>query len=329
MKKILAKLLPQWMLESIRVIRTSVRYSFENQYWFWWEITHSFLLSNKKSDLAVLMIYSHVLEKGITMPNRKTGFGYDRIRMIINLTKRAIDKYASDCIEIQSTLTDLEQYLRLHETAGFSLPNDITTGITELLKYKTVNTVSCYENNASNYFSKTNDFSEFAKQRHSVRWYKENSPINKDTIFQAIQLAQTAPSACNRQSTKVYVIEDADIKKRVLDMQNGNRGFGFLADKIILLTADMRYWNYKERTSAYLDAGIFCMNLLYALHYYKIGACTLNAHLSISQKRTLRQLLNYDKAEMPVVFIAIGEVPDKFMICGSQRLNTEEICKFL
>lgn len=325
----LSQLLPQWTVNILRVSRVSISYFVETLHWAIFDTTKSSILPNKTSDLADLMIKSHVLEKGITMPNPRLGFGYDRVRGLIDSISRAIKNYPSSSIEIQSALMDLEQYLQIHETADFNLPSDISIGIKQLLKNKLYNTAVCFDTSSSDFFSPTKDFREFALQRHSVRWYDKNSTIDKKTLMQVIQVAQTAPSACNRQSTRIYVIEDDEKKQAVLDIQNGNRGFGFLADKILLLTADMRYWNYKYRTSAYLDTGIFCMNLLYALHYYKIGACTLNAHLDFKQRKALRVLLGYSKAEIPVVFIAIGKVPQKFMICGSQRLKTENICKFI
>ena len=323
------RILPTWMHNVLRIIRAAISYTNESIYWYWMELTNCSIIPNEKSELANLMIKSHVLEKGITMPNRRLGFGYDRVRALITWTNEAIKKYSPNRIEIQTTLNVLDQYFQIHKTANFQLPDDIHFGITQLLKYKTFETSICYETNSIDYFSKTKDFKDFAHQRHSVRWYDKNNKIDKATLLDAIQLAQTAPSACNRQSTKVYIVEDEEKKQKILELQNGNRGFGFAADKIILLTADMRYWFYRERTFAFLDAGIFCMNILYALHYYKIGACTLNAHLYKKQRKILQNLIGYDKAEMPVVFIAIGNVPEKFKVCGSQRIETGQMCKFV
>ena len=325
----ITRFLPQWLKNTLRIAYTAFAYFLENQYWFWFDILNSSAaIPNKKSDLALLMIMSHVLEKGITMPNRRLGFGYDRVRNIIMHASNAIRHYPIEYIEIQSTLKDLEQYLQIHQDANFQLPVDIESGILNLLEHKIKDTKECFEITSKDYFTPTNDYIEFAHQRHSVRWY-DYQKVDNETLIKAIELAQTAPSACNRQSTRVYVIEDATKKEAILNLQNGNRGFGFLADKIILLTADMRYWNYKERTSSFLDAGIFCMSLLNSLHYYHIGACTLNAHLSIKQRKLLRDIIGYSKTEIPVVFISIGNVPQKFMICGSQRLETEQIFKFI
>ena len=208
------------------------------------------------------------------------------------------------------------------------MPKDIVNGIKNLLRYKQIDTIECFESTPDDLFKKTNDFNEFAHSRHTVRWYSEK-PVDNDLLLKAIELAQTAPSACNRQSTKVYIIETKEIKDEVVKLQNGNRGFGHLADKWLLITSDMKFCSYRSRTSAYLDAGIFTMNLLNALHYYKIAACTLNAHLTVGKLKQLRAIVNYSKSEMPIVFISIGMAPEHFMVAGSQRIEPDKIYKFV
>lgn len=274
------------------------------------------------------MITCHVIEKGLTMPQQRFGFGYAQMRSIIKRCSECIRLYSENHIEIQSALKDLEQYQKLHSERDFVLPADILSGIQKLLQYKHTDTISCFECTPNDLFKDTKDFYEFAKSRHTCRWYSDEK-IDHETFIKAIALAQTAPSACNRQSTKVYIIEDNDKKQQVLQLQHGNRGFGYMADKILLITSDMRYWNYKMRPSAYLDAGIFTMNLLYSLHYYKICACTLNAHLSIKKRIKLQKIIGYSKTEIPIVFIATGKAPTQFMIAGSQRLETDYIYKFV
>lgn len=328
MKQYLKKILPVWCKRRVKCIAYSFKLIPEYVYWFWRDLWYSNIYKNEKSELASLMVTSHVLEKGITMPERRYGFAYDRVRSIINSTKDAIRDYSKNHIEIQSTLKDLEQYLQLHKDANFQLPEDILLGADFLMKYKVADTANCFESTPSELFKLTNDFYEFAHSRHTCRWYS-NIPVDKSDLIKSIKLAQTAPSACNRQSTKTYVIETEEKKQKVLNLQNGNRGFGHLADKIILITADMRCWSFMHRTSAYLDAGIFTMNLLYSLHYYRICACTLNAHLKPKQRKQLRNIVGYSKSEMPVVFIAIDNAPEHFMIAGSQRFYTEQICQFV
>ena len=167
------------------------------------------MIRNENSDLAGLMITSHVLEKGITMPQRRLGFGYNHVRSIIKRCAECIQLYTENHIEIQSTLKELEQYLLLHEKEDYILPEDIQQGIKNVLQYKHEDTVECFDSTPEELFKTAVDFKEFAFSRHSCRWYSDKE-IGHDTLVKAIELAQTAPSACNRQSIKAYIIEAAE-----------------------------------------------------------------------------------------------------------------------
>ena len=321
--------IPTKVVTLVKVIIFLPHFLYETIYRMLWNLWNSYsIVKNETVDLAELSIVSHILEKGITMPERRLGFGYDNVRGVIRRIKQIIIKYSSHHIEIQSAISDLEQYYKIHKEAKFELPADIDAGINEILKYKQYETQPCFEITKDEYSKETNNFAEFANQRHSVRWYSDD-PVTDEEIAKVIKLAQSAPSACNRQGTKVYVISTEAKKKEVLKLQNGNRGFGDMADKLLLITNDMSFWKYSHRPLAITDSGIFTMNLLYALHYYNICACTLNAVLSIKKERKLQKIVGYSKSEFPVVFISIGHAPNKFMIAGSQRLKIEQIYKIV
>lgn len=312
------------------VTAISVIYELLTEYiwWFKFDLRQSSLFPTLKSKLATLLVTSHVLEKGISMPDRRYGFGYERVREIIKMNNSVIKNFSENHIEIQSSLNNLEQYLQIHESAGFKLPDDIASGIKNLLRYKKTETKACFESTPEKLFIETTSFYEFAHSRHTVRWFSDKK-IDKCILIKAIELAQTAPSACNRQSVKVYVIDSDDKKAEVSKLQNGNRGFGHLADKILLITSDMKCWKYEHRYMAYIDGGIFVQNLLYALHYYKICACTLNAGLTVRERNKLQELIGYSPSEIPVVFICIGKAPEHFMVAGSQRKSVDKVCQFV
>lgn len=279
---------------------------------------------NRNSALANLLVVSHVLEKGITMPERRLGFGYERVREIINYCNIIIDKWGTDYIELQAALADLGQYLDIHRKANFLLPDDIINGIEKLLPMLVISDDNCFSIRKVDYFKETIDFSEFAKSRHSVRWFAD-TPVDEGKLISAIKLAQTAPSACNRQATRVKIISSPEGKSICQILQNGNRGFGEKADKWLLITTELGDWNPTHLDIAYIDAGIFAMNLLYALQYYGICACTLNAHIDIKKREKLYQELGIPKSELPAVFILVGNPADEFMVPMSRRLKTEDI----
>lgn len=200
------RIIPNFLHNFLKKIYYAFKLTPYYAYWFIYDIKYSNLFNTEKADLVGIMVAGHVLEKGLTMPEFRVGFGYSRVRDIIDRSIALIDKYGSDRIEIQSVLKDLEQYINIHNGKGYKLPEDIEKGILQLLRYKVIDTNPCRLITKSDFFKSTSDFQEFAKQRHTVRWFSDEN-IDKSTIIEVVKLAQTAPSACNKQSIKVYVIE--------------------------------------------------------------------------------------------------------------------------
>ena len=329
MKMLLKKIVPQNWLQWLNRTRTNRKLNRVNRYnnrrILFFSSTYA---KDKNAALAKLMVESHTLEKGITMPGRRLGFGRDRVISIISNIRLIINRWGADSVEVQSALANLKQYLEIHEKAQYNLPETIKTGIITMLPYLTMNDDNCFVANKDDYFQKTDNFVDFALSRHSIRSFS-STPVDEDKLIKAIQLAQTAPSACNRQATRVKIISSDEGKKLCCKMQRGNRGFGDRADKWLLITTELGDWAYHHVQEGYTDAGIFTMNLLYALHYYGIAACTLNALFSPEEKEQLRKGLGYPESEEPVCFIVIGNTDTEFMVCRSRRLCTKDIIQEL
>ena len=131
------------------------------------------------------------------------------------------------------------------------------------------------------------------------------------TVEAVVELAQTAPSSCNRQSPHVYVVASDAGKRAVVNIHDGCRGFGDNTPLFMVVTADRRmYMGARERHQSYVDGGIFCMALLNALHYYQLGACTLNWAAMPKQDKRLKQALNICPAEDIVALMAVGYPPE-------------------
>ena len=321
--------MPNWLHIILRRVRA--RFWLINDSWYNIQRQMKFSSTfndNKEARLAALMVMSHVLEKGITMPERRMGFGQPRVRDLLRHLDDIVSRWGSDSMEVQSTIADLKQYLDIHHDEGYALPSDIEDGIKKLIPMLTINDDNCYAETKENFFKPTNNFAEFADSRHSIRWFT-NEPVDNDKLIAAIKLAQTAPSACNRQATKVKIIASEEGKKLCCSLQNGTRGFGEKADKWLLITTEVGAWSHMHHSSGILDGGIFVMNLLYALHYYGIAACPLNAHLQIKDKKKLQKTLGYPASETPVAFIVIGNAPERFMVPKSRRLSSNEIIQWL
>lgn len=93
-------------------------------------------------------------------------------------------------------------------------------------------------------------------------------------------IAQTAPSACNRQAHHVYAVTDSGLIEGIAALQGGARGFAENAGALLVVTANCGFYTATEFSLPWYDAGMFGMNLLYAAHSLKMGACPLNPSLA-------------------------------------------------
>lgn len=119
------------------------------------------------------------------------------------------------------------------------------------------------------------NFKDFSASRHSIRDFAGEIPVAR--IVDAIDIAKNAPSACNRQPSRVHVVVDKNLIAQCLSLQNGNRGFGNLVNKLLVITGDLSsVLGAQEFFDLNTNVGIFIMNLSYALHYNKVAHCILN-----------------------------------------------------
>ena len=289
-------------------------------------ITHSLMSGYTKSEYAFLRMITlraHVVEKGLTMPHMRANFGEENILALIALCKEYIKaKHDTGHTLFKEALSVLCEYQRVHESMGKSIPPLIATGIRELVnRCPSIEQHSQPEVRKSELFQH-GDFAYVAHHRHSVRHFE--GTIRHEDIIQAIDLARTAPSACNRQPVRVHLIPHGALFDRLLSLQHGNRGFGSDAEYLLVVTAtEEGYTGFNERNAAYVDGGIFLMNLLYALQYYAIASCTLNCSFLPDEEKQVGEALQSE--DVAIAIIAIGSCPETFKVARSERIPVSEI----
>ena len=292
-------------------------------YWFdaYHYVHHSLMSGYNRSQeqfIGKITLYAHVVEKGLTMPQMRYNFGEANIRTLIQLLNEYIEyPYDTHDVLFISAISNVFEYESVHINNGIALPADIEESIAKLhaqfpttpaLHQLLVSKREMYHHG---------DFAYIATNRHSVRNFCGH--VTSERLDDAIRLASTAPSACNRQPNHVHIIESTHPRfQQILEMQHGSRGFGHLADKLLIISTSLVAYNgILERNSAYIDGGIYLMNLLYALQYQGIAACTLNCSMSIDETKKLRKLLN--TTDVFIAIVAIGDCPDEVLIARSTK----------
>lgn len=283
----------------------------------------------KEQQIAAITMAYHVIEKGLTMPNRRLGFGQQAVVRLIQLIYKFADEYGASDPTLLYAAGVVKEYRETHEEASFDLPRDLKEQLdTFASRFPDVPPSAQLHVTREEYYAHRLDaFPLFSASRHSVR--NLSGTVSKERLREALALAQNAPSACNRQHSRVHCICNRDTIKEILSIQGGCRGFGHLADKLLIVSASLHDIRWaEERVDAYTNAGIYIMNLCYSLHYYQIAHCILNWSVSPFTDAKLREYVSIPPEEVVVALIACGDCPEDFSLAASPRKDISETVRF-
>lgn len=289
------------------------------------------LFASEEAYKGRLTILYHVIEKGLTMPETRLGFGLPVVNDLIDLLiKFKREKRDLTSLEFTHSCAVLDEYFVFHREKNFDLPAEL---IQKYDKFRAdINSKNLSQQlkfTREDYFRfKDQSFERFALSRYSARNYS-NVEIPNDILERCIKLAMKSPTSCNRQLNRIYVIKNPKVKEQVLSLQYGNRGFGHLASTLFVLTANISYFQgVNDRNESYINTGMFAMSLLNALHHHEIGACPLNWSVDHKRDTALRAVLGIPDNERIGLVVSAGYLPDEFEIASSPRLEVDKIAKF-
>ncbi|MDM1503178.1 nitroreductase family protein [Myroides marinus] len=329
------------MKNKIKNILKPYYYWFSNRYSLWINFRYDrklyldYSLVFNKDDIkqkeADLILNYHSLEKGMLFEDMKKGFAAYRIS---NLHKILCDISIQEGVGRSQVRVGYEvmcRYYELHQEKEWNIEDIYTKEQYEF--YKNIlgdfysNTFKgVYEFSKEEFYSnvRNNNFREFAHSRKSVRDFT-GEMLNICTIEKVIELANTAPSVCNRQASNVYLIEDKKKIDSLLAIQGGFVGYTDNVSQLLILTNDRKYYyTIGERNQLYIDGGIYLMNLLYALHYYEIGNCPANWGKESKDDKAVLSIINIPESEKIICMIPIGICKKSFRTTLSLRRSSKE-----
>lgn len=286
-----------------------------------------YLHPQREGSMRGMMIFlAHCIEKGLTMPRFEPGHGRNRIqdlcRVVIKYRESGYDRNA---FEYRVALSVLAEYQHVHEELEYALPEDLSRAIQDALAGESASQGKQIDMTPKKLWQHANSaFPAFSASRHSVRNFAADAP--RADILAAINLATNAPCACNKQYVRVHMYEGADKVRPLLALQNGNTGFGDMSGQLLIVTADMNYMHWRgERHEIYLCAGLFAMNLGYALHYHHVAHCMLNWQVPPHTDRQMRELAGIPENEEIALLIICGLPPAEFKATASPRHSGGDI----
>ena len=296
-----------------------------NEYLFLLKTLGSFNTNDSQNkQRESIIMQTHVIEKGLSLNEIKFGFGVPKI---LNLLKelREYNKLYNDSNTLFFSLSVIEAYIQFHKQNSQSIDYRISDLYHELSQ-QCIGAEQMYGGGTIQLTKKeiidslNSDFGTFAKKRHSLRQFTGEA-VGRELIECALKIAETTPSACNRQPWRNYVFTKRENINKILDIQGGARQFKETVSAVVVITATPNAFFDQEYHQHFVNGGLYAMNLLYAIHSQGLGAIPLNGGISKERVRQIMEMCNSEDQYELIMLIAIGQMPDDFSVAKSARIK--------
>jgi nitroreductase len=176
-------------------------------------------------------------------------------------------------------------------------------------------------------------FLELTRNRISTRQYI-SKPVPRELIDSCLEAARMAPSACNSQPWSFVVIDDKEMKNRVVhETMTGLYKMNVFAEQApVIIVAVREYSRYAARLAGTLrnvkysliDIGIACDHLTLQAEELGLGTCWLGWF----NERKLKKLLNLPRSTKIDVVLSLGYPDPNSPKRDKQRKSLDEIRRF-
>jgi nitroreductase len=282
---------------------------------------------SKQSEMAFLTKQYHIVEKGLSLPNPRLGFGKEKIILLVDRAKKYYEKYGDEPLVV-SIKDCLSEYIEFNKKNNVAIEgayfNAIIEFIGQNLDQKEGGTIQVNKTDLQH--TTLIDFEAFVKSRFSVRDFDEKD-VDLEVIKKAVHIAKNAPSVCNRQSWKAHVFTNSNEIIPLLKIQGGNNGFTNGINKLIIVTTDTQAFTTLESNQLYIDGGLFSMNLVLSLHSLSLGACCLNTCFPFTSEKRVKHLGDIPENEKIIMMIGVGHLKDTYKVAISKKKDLTEIIR--
>lgn len=283
---------------------------------------------DKQKMCYTLLRENHVIEKGLSIKRSRQGFGQQKILALIQRLQKYQDRYGSIdkyflCYPMETIRAYVEHMksdaVNIHEIetafgclckkVGFEPCGKCSAGVASVGR-------DAIREEAQG------DFSSLLMSRHSIRYFDQGNLPSRHQIDAALELAQRTPSACNRQAWHTHVFQGEQSIK-LAHWQEGCRGFEDEMSTTILVTADLKGFLWHEVHQAYVDGGLYAMNLINSIHFMGMGCIPLSTGFEWTK---IKELAKFDipENEIPILIVGLGNLLPEFKVAVSKRKKIEE-----
>lgn len=279
-------------------------------------------LNDKDKLYTDLAIRTHAIEKGMSIGNVKVGFGKPKALSLLQGLQHYLSIGGSK-VFVSESCSVINKYVTFNESLGA----DMTAVKDKLMAFCKNNKVNLINKGGIYLLDKKNteeklrsSFDLFSQSRFSVRDFG-TTDIPLDCIEKALSMAEKTPSACNRQSWRIYVYSNEALRNKIFSLQGGCKGFWQDMQYAILICGDIRGYNINELSQVYVDGGIYAMNLLYALHFEGAAAIPLTMGHKQKKIKEIKREMDIPDNEVPIILIGVGSYKDSYKVAVSERTD--------
>ena len=150
------------------------------------------------------------------------------------------------------------------------------------------------------------EFYEVVRNRRSVRAYKPDA-VCEEQLGRVLEAARLAPSACNLQPLRLYVIRDAVLRSALLETY-GQRWFTEAPVIVCACARAGEAWKRGDgKCYADVDVAIAMDHLVLAAAAEGLGTCWIGAF----KPEPLRRLLDIPQELEPIAMTPLGHTAEQ------------------
>lgn len=297
-----------WLFrEHLKEVVSEMKYSYDNGKFKNWH--------KLETDLTIRI---HALEKGMSIGRVRNGFGQKKAKAILaDLKEYKI--LGGDKQFIIKSCSVIDKYIQFNH---FDSENDVVKLYNRFCKEFNISRIDyggiVQVRHQSSLGKDSTEFEKLIKTRFAVRDFS-GKPLNKESVERALSLCEKSPSACNRQSWRIYVIYNKEKLDKLFLLQGGSRGFSEDMQGAILICADKYSYAMSEGSLPFIDCGLYAMNLMYALQVEDVANIPLTMSRPLSVLQKIRHLLEIPDNEIPTLLIGIGSFKEEYKAAASDR----------
>lgn len=268
----------------------------------------------------------HRIEKGLIMEPRKPNFALSYIAETVRILSIISKGSKPDMQELKWAFGVLDEYFRVVSVEEPSFRSTLENY--RSLRHTVEDVSGPKPFPATELCVKAvhpEQFAELCRIRRSVRWY-EKRLVAHEIIDRAVQLAGSAPSACNRQPFQYLIYDDPVFIHKVASVPMGVTGFSENFPTLAVLVGNLgAYFNERDRHLIYIDGALSAMTFMFALQTEGVSSCSINWPDVIKMEKEIRNIIPLPENQRIILLISFGYARGNGLVPSSIKKSVDQL----